>query len=145
MLPFCNCLLFAYETFFCCLGILDLRKLNYWHYAVLRDAIMLKWYYVVLCDVLIILMCYGNIWVNHCDLKGDLNSCFRMRLVVYCLSCHTSRCPPIGAYAWSCHLLCELSPDIRRSMLNFFLNKPSMVFHANLVAPLKCNLSSAPK
>jgi len=49
---------------------------------ILCDAIVLEGCYVALCDVLISLMCYRNLHVNHCDPKSDLNSCFRIRLLV---------------------------------------------------------------
>jgi len=58
------------------------RLKNAW-LQILCDDIMLKWYYVVLGNVLITLMCYRNLQVNHCDPKSDLNSCFRMELPLY--------------------------------------------------------------
>ena len=63
----------------------------------LYNVVILKLCYVMLRDVVTTLVCYRSPRVNHFDLKGDLNLCFRKKLPVYDLEMlwpngHTFRC-----------------------------------------------------
>jgi len=84
----------------------------------------------------------GSLQVDHFSLKGDLNSCFRKKLLVYdhkmlWPNCHTFRCwflmmcihRIVVHYANNIHLIeCRCS----------FLNKLNMVFHVSSFAVLQC-------
>ena len=55
---FVNCLLYAYRSVSCYLQFLNLRMLNCWYYAILRHAIMRKWFYVMLLCLNDTMWCY---------------------------------------------------------------------------------------
>jgi len=65
---------------------------------------LLKWCYVVLHDIFIVLDLNRNLDINHCGSKSVLNPCFRMKLLPYDLKTSLSwfSCPSMPTYRYIC-------------------------------------------
>jgi len=93
---------------------------------------------MVLYDIFIILNVDRNLDVNHCDPKSDLNSCFRMRLLVYDLKTSLSRlsCPSMPTYRYICtDLVLVVHTESRLSKIFVHSSKPTRY---GLSRPLIC-------
>jgi len=95
-----------------------------------------------LCDALTTIMCYSSLQVNCFDLNGDLNSCFRKKLLLYNFevslpNCPTSRCRCLTIHIHRVVVHHANSVYIIEGRC-LFLNKLNMVFHANSFALLLC-------